>query len=117
MFQTAYSPELPLHPDSVLPCLAVQQGRPITVPGVEAHAEGTTEDPLTTAETAPTDHNLPAMQSPGGNIELAASAPATEMPSIERVWELPLTTTKSQTSSMQGAFRKIHNISSWSEKV
>lgn len=61
------------------------QGKPISVPGVETQAQSSEEGELATAETAPTDRGLPPMQSPGSHMELAASAPATDMPSAERV--------------------------------
>ena len=55
------------------------------MPGAESQ-QHQGEDVMTTAETAPhLDGAMPALPSPQANIELAASAPATEMPSIERV--------------------------------
>lgn len=60
----------------------VAQARPIKVPGVET--EGEDGALLGTAETAP-EEVVPPPSSLDRHISMAASAPATEMPSIEKV--------------------------------
>ncbi len=63
---------------------AVSQGQPITVPGTDDADAGDFQ--LLTAETAP--HVAPgptSRLSPINPLTLATSAPATEMPSVERV--------------------------------
>ena len=63
-------------------CVTVQQGKPIAVPGAEA--EEAAGGLMTSADTAPPG-GLQSLPSPHRNMSLAASAPATDMPSIERV--------------------------------